>query len=417
MLFGAITAAAAAVSSETGGALVPDASPVASRCELLRQRMATGAREACVVFHHIPKTAGALDGGILPSGSGKRVWAHYGALPASPPVDKDEYALFQGHWTPAFSDEFLGRNCWRVTMLREPIDHALSAFYFHGHTTPEWPSCLAGRCSVTTSAGGNGCCAEQYAEGQTRQLGSSLGVDVYTGALGSAFPLDEETAMRAHVNLAAMDVVGLTEDRDTFVAMVTRLLKTSSSLPAGKRQANGTAAAAAAPHASASSQRRVTLSNATLEAIAIANADDLNLYELALQLAEEDAACLLDDEAALGAASPSKQTGAAQTGATQAGATQAGAMQTTPGQLEPQKAEAMVAGRSSHVQARRRAGDAKGLMHLLARANDRLRERIEAFDGEHVSVLLSDDEHMRIEHFPGTPAHAEAERLRLGSQR
>ena len=175
-------------------------------------------------------------------------------------------------------------------MLREPADHALSAFYFHGHSTFEWPSCLAGRCAVTTGAGGHGCCPEQYADGQTRQIGAdrSLGVDVYTGALGNAWPLDRPTAARALDNLRGMDIVGITEDHQAFVRMLGAILNVSATTT---DSFNSALAARRLP--SAASQRRVTLPNRTLASIREGNADDAVLYRLATELAAEDAACLL----------------------------------------------------------------------------------------------------------------------------
>jgi hypothetical protein len=54
-----------------------------------------------------------------------------------------------GHLTPRFEAETHTEHCAKLTLLREPVDRVLSAFYYHGHKTEDWQKCL----QATQSAG------------------------------------------------------------------------------------------------------------------------------------------------------------------------------------------------------------------------------------------------------------------------
>jgi len=127
---------------------------------------------------------------------------------------------------------------------------------------------------------GDACCAEQYVNGQTRQLAGGHGVDLYTGALSLEFPLPSTALPAAKANLEAMDLVGTSEDQDLLALMLAIVLRVNR------------------PHTEKSSvppksvEQSLSLSNETLEAVRAANADDAQLYALAQSLAADDARCL-----------------------------------------------------------------------------------------------------------------------------
>ena len=107
---------------------------------------------------------------------------------------------------------------------------------------------------------------------------------MYAGALGSEFPLPADALPAAEANLRAMDLVGISEDRDTLARMLAIVLRVSAPTPED----------GATPPSVAQS---VSLPAATLEAVRAANADDAELYELARSLADDDARCLLGEAA------------------------------------------------------------------------------------------------------------------------
>ena len=245
--------------------------------------MAGGQRDNCVIFYHVPKTSGAS----YQRPAGWSEWSNYGPLPQSPPEElRKDWIFIRGHWTPQFKTEYLRRNCWQITMLRDPVMHALSAFYFHGHGNNEWESCLRGSCTRNMS-NGDMCCAEQYVNGQTRQIAGGHGVDLYTGALSLEFPLPSTALPAAKANLEAMDLVGTSEDRDLLARMLAIVLRV-----------NRPAVDKSSPVPPQSVEHSVSLSTKTLDAVRAANADDAQLYALAQSLASDDARCLSGQMAA-----------------------------------------------------------------------------------------------------------------------
>lgn len=239
--------------------------------------MAGGQRDNCVIFYHVPKTSGAS----YQRPAGWSEWSNYGPLPQSPPEElRKDWIFIRGHWTPQFKTEYLRRNCWQITMLRDPVMHALSAFYFHGHGTSEWESCLRGSCARTMT-NGDACCAEQYVNGQTRQIAGGHGVDLYTGALSLEFPLPSTALPAAKANLEAMDLVGTSEDQDLLARMLAIVLRVNR--PHTEKSS---------PVAPQSVEHSLSLSTETLGAVRAANADDAQLYALAQSLAADDARCL-----------------------------------------------------------------------------------------------------------------------------
>jgi len=111
----------------------------------------------CLVVFHPPKSGGVSLGEMLESRVANELnwtlkqWytfaSHYRS--GTPPTDANltsfNSSIYHlGHITPRFLDETGTQNCWQMTLLREPVDRVVSAFYYHKHTTSEWDACLFG---------------------------------------------------------------------------------------------------------------------------------------------------------------------------------------------------------------------------------------------------------------------------------
>ncbi len=186
----------------------------AARHELLKP----GAR-ACIFFH-IPKTAGTTLENILlrqyrygeayPYVEVKDYWT----LRALPPAAKAQYKLFWGHM-PFGLHETLSQPSTYFTMLREPIDLALSSYFYFEmdyrtsilkqDVAPHMPSIDDLR---------NGTMRDMFDNMQTRFL---------SGDLFAKFGgVTREMLERAQEHLARYFIVGLVERFDESLVMLTK---------------------------------------------------------------------------------------------------------------------------------------------------------------------------------------------------
>lgn len=101
-------------------------------------------RDSCVILYHVAKTAGrSLTAWI--QDNGYRLWVHYDTLHTLPEPPRSTWEgqivsfldadVYMGHWTPGFKEAFLRthgmrRNCWEVTILREPYDRTSSILFW-----------------------------------------------------------------------------------------------------------------------------------------------------------------------------------------------------------------------------------------------------------------------------------------------
>lgn len=88
----------------------------------------------CLVFMHLPKTAGTSVRRLLKRAADDLGWQWFSWHRHNvPPVDGVVYhhhAIHIGHVTPAFLQQTSTEQCLRFTVLREPIDRVTSLFYF-----------------------------------------------------------------------------------------------------------------------------------------------------------------------------------------------------------------------------------------------------------------------------------------------
>ncbi|KAL3769700.1 hypothetical protein ACHAWO_013571 [Cyclotella atomus] len=103
----------------------------------------------CMVFLHIPKSGGrsvislitAVTLGVM-SFTEQRT---YGAENVNMKVSdlQVNHTITFGHFTTLlFEEEPKFRQCFTMTVLREPVDRAISAFFYHGHRKREINKCL-----------------------------------------------------------------------------------------------------------------------------------------------------------------------------------------------------------------------------------------------------------------------------------
>lgn len=106
-------------------------------------------KDKCLIFYHVAKTAGETLHAWFHD-NGLKLWSHYRPtfdiepfndtrnLPLS---DRDlgtkflEADVYMGHWAPEVTNTLLsaknlGRNCYEVTMLRDPLERATSMFFY-----------------------------------------------------------------------------------------------------------------------------------------------------------------------------------------------------------------------------------------------------------------------------------------------
>eukprot|EP00980_Cylindrotheca_fusiformis_P013027 scaffold3254_cov98-Cylindrotheca_fusiformis.AAC.8 len=109
----------------------------------------------CFVNLHLPKVGGRTIESFVyqislhPKINHPRRYRLYGQR-LNPQILRGRFLLV-GHFTTRLLDltPYL-RECFVMTALREPVDRAISAFFFHGHTTDEIDRCLLhSRSSVT----------------------------------------------------------------------------------------------------------------------------------------------------------------------------------------------------------------------------------------------------------------------------
>lgn len=103
-------------------------------------------KPSCLIFMHIPKVAGSSLKVLLENitrTEGYSLEGVYSKTVRTPHSLKVNNTFIMGHFTTAMFElrpELL--KCYKVTMLREPIERAISAFFFHGHQTREIDFCL-----------------------------------------------------------------------------------------------------------------------------------------------------------------------------------------------------------------------------------------------------------------------------------
>lgn len=131
----------------------------------------------CLVFFHLPKCAGrsliefleSVALGVM-NFTEQRTYVHKPADRNMKLTDLQANNTFTlGHFTTIlFRDRPDFRDCFKLTVMREPVDRAISAFYFHGKNKYHLDRCLSAKSDHRA------CTYHwQYSNDMTRQLGGS----------------------------------------------------------------------------------------------------------------------------------------------------------------------------------------------------------------------------------------------------
>mmetsp|Transcript_38679 Transcript_38679/g.81333 ORF Transcript_38679/g.81333 Transcript_38679/m.81333 type:complete len:320 (+) Transcript_38679:390-1349(+) len=152
-----------------------------SQFQLGQQEMMNRTLPKCMVFLHIPKTGGRTVNFFLENLADRFMKFKRQGTSAKPSLNITDLEVNQtytmGHFTTLlFEKQPSFRDCFKMTVLREPVDRAISAFFFHNHVSEEIGQCLnAGGNNDTnitaTKEGVEGCKFQwQYSNDMTRRL-------------------------------------------------------------------------------------------------------------------------------------------------------------------------------------------------------------------------------------------------------
>jgi hypothetical protein len=235
----------------------------------------------CLVFFHICKTAGSLfkDEYLKPlskpHGWVEKPW--YGYLGPKrrkqdpPRPGPYNVSMFHsGHYNRHFLNVTKTERCKIMTILREPVDRAISAFYYHGHKTPEWDDCL-----FSDNANEHCLYAYQYSNDIVRLLaGQAPTWDSYEIDVYRSVPVNETSVRLAQEFLLDMDLVCFQDRLDECRRQTEALLGFNSSkkytdYPIGRKNVNH--------------QRPKNLTDIVLNKVRAMNRWDIKLYDWALQ--------------------------------------------------------------------------------------------------------------------------------------
>jgi hypothetical protein len=166
----------------------------------------------CIVVFHIPKTGGSSFQLFLRKVQRTLGWKwpdwytyrerHHETPPSKLTYNRDKFmvhhhVIHMGHLTPSFLKETSTEHCLTITMLREPIDRVISAFYYHGHKTPEWESCLKNDTTCQY--------AHQYQNDNTRIFSANETWNAYN--IKTATKVDRKHLQKAQQFLSSVDLL------------------------------------------------------------------------------------------------------------------------------------------------------------------------------------------------------------------
>jgi hypothetical protein len=152
----------------------------------------------CMVFLHIPKSGGRSVASFLKNVTldimNFTIQRTYGSKHVNIEISdlQVNHTITLGHFTTRlFEEEPRFRQCFTITVLREPVDRAISAFYFHGHKSRQIDQCLTSAIEATAKTRRylkkkpfHGRCRVnwQYSNDMTRRLAGSSDIKWNTRA-------------------------------------------------------------------------------------------------------------------------------------------------------------------------------------------------------------------------------------------
>ena len=172
-------------------------------------------------FFHIPKTAGLT----------VKAYLAQSIDPAGPPLFSGVFvkdlikqmaviqqcAFFSGHFM-GFLDPLLGKTTRKATLLRDPVDRAIS-HYFHSIRDPSLPlhNMIKGRspADILKDETTRGFAVNYHAKYLATLVDDAHWLE-HTLLFRESSGSDEELLEKARAGLALMDVVGIHEDLSTF---------------------------------------------------------------------------------------------------------------------------------------------------------------------------------------------------------
>ena len=200
----------------------------------------------CMVFLHIPKSGGRSVASFLTAVTDTFNFTKqntYGEKNVHlQPSDLSVNRTFTlGHFTTRLFDEQPAfRKCFTITVLREPVDRAISPFYYHKHRTGQIEGCLQVASSTNNNNTqfkqkyrGKKICRSnwQYSNDMTRRLaGGSLHGMSWNTRAGSRFTKPIPNASHVHdakLQLRLFDLICFTHDLSKCADGVLRAFRLS----------------------------------------------------------------------------------------------------------------------------------------------------------------------------------------------
>lgn len=241
----------------------------------------------CILFVHLPKAAGTTFGVFLKQIQSKTGWRYpnwykyfdlFGNLQPPPfYTHASERVIHDGHITPGFLDLVDTSSCFRVTILREPVDRAISNFYYHrlwhnrGNTSwITWDSCLNE--SATKAACPS---AKDYHNLLVRQYSVVSTWNTFDKIAFRRLPVDRKSLQAAKDFLKGMDAVCFMHDLQSCRERVA-----AGALPVNLRaQLLNTRASGAKKNA----HKHENVTDEVRQRLVEANKLDIELYEWAVR--------------------------------------------------------------------------------------------------------------------------------------
>lgn len=246
-----------------------------------------GSPPGCILFVHLPKAAGTTFAVFLRQIRNVTGWrypnwyGYYGLFGSkSPPpsyTHTSDRVIHDGHVTPAFLDLTNGEACYTVTILREPVDRAISAFYYHASKQAKkepwpytWDACLDESATNATCPS-----AKEYQNAMVRQYSDVSTWNTYDVGAFRKHAVDQQSLQAAKNFLRGMNVVCFMHDLQSCRERVA-----AGAIPDKYHQRLNITKASAGVKRNVNKHKKVT--DEVRRKLVEANKLDIQLYEWAL---------------------------------------------------------------------------------------------------------------------------------------